>query len=250
MQIIVLGMHRSGTSLVTRLVNMMGAYFAPEKAALGFAADNPKGFWERRDVLQMNDALLAANGCGWNKLESWPKGELAPHSPPHRQAMKRLVMDMDAFRPWVLKDPRLCLTFPYWKPLLEVPVAVIVHRDPREIARSLELRDGIPLAQGLTMWELHAVSLLNATLGMPRIFVRHADFLAEPVAATLSLLAALQAQDVHGLREPSAREILAFVEPSLYRAKDVQGELSSHRRGIDAVMKGEAEQKGKMEIHA
>ena len=58
MQLIILGMHRSGTSMVTRLVNMMGAYFGPEGVSLGANDENPKGFWERRDVLDLDEALL------------------------------------------------------------------------------------------------------------------------------------------------------------------------------------------------
>jgi hypothetical protein len=51
MQILVLGMHRSGTSMVARLLNMMGAYFAPEGVEMPAHPEKPKGFWERQDVL-------------------------------------------------------------------------------------------------------------------------------------------------------------------------------------------------------
>ena len=58
MQIIVLGMHRSGTSATARLINMMGAYFGPENISLHKTDDNPKGFWERRDVMRINASLI------------------------------------------------------------------------------------------------------------------------------------------------------------------------------------------------
>lgn len=50
MQLVILGMHRSGTSGVTRLLNMAGAYFGPPGIATDANEENPKGFWERRDV--------------------------------------------------------------------------------------------------------------------------------------------------------------------------------------------------------
>ena len=61
MQSIILGMHRSGTSCVTRLVNMMGAYIAPEGIEMLSQPDNPKGFWERTDVMELNDEIDAIN---------------------------------------------------------------------------------------------------------------------------------------------------------------------------------------------
>ena len=66
MQIIVLGMHRSGTSITTRLINMMGAYFGPESSVGEITIDNPKGFWERPEVFKLNESILAAQGCSWH----------------------------------------------------------------------------------------------------------------------------------------------------------------------------------------
>jgi hypothetical protein len=121
MQIFVFGMHRSGTSMVTRLINMMGAWFAEEGQSLGFAKDNPKGFWERKDVLALNDELLSLNNCQWNRVDGWNRASLRQAPEALARRMKSVVLDLDAHRPWVLKDPRMCLTFPYWQPLLEVP---------------------------------------------------------------------------------------------------------------------------------
>lgn len=213
-------MHRSGTSLATRLINMMGAYFAPEGRSLGFAPDNPKGFWERRDVLELNDRLLMLNECAWDRLSTWPDGgELAPPPTMLNQALRSVLLEMDAHRPWVLKDPRLCLTLPYWLRYMEVPVAVIAYRDPVEIARSLELRNGMPTPLGLALWEYYTVHMLNSALPLPRVFVKHSDALAEPVKFTHALHDALVKLDVRGLRLPSDREIRAFVDEKLYRAR-------------------------------
>jgi len=65
MQLIVLGMHRSGTSSVTRLLNLAGAYFGPEGIATAPNEENPKGFWERRDVRSVCDTLLSSGGFDW-----------------------------------------------------------------------------------------------------------------------------------------------------------------------------------------
>jgi len=216
-EIVVLGMHRAGTSLVTRLINMMGAYFGPEGMALAPSVENPKGFWERHDVLQCNDAILRLAGCHWDKLGAWQRPPLLPDELTRR--LHYIVLGMDAFRPWVMKDPRLCLTLPCWRKFLEVPVAVIVWRHPLECARSLEMRNGMPKEWGLALWEYHAVGALNASADMPRTFVGHHEAIADPVGTVQRLYDQLTRAEVAGLRLPSAREITAFVEPRLYRAR-------------------------------
>jgi len=57
MQILIFGMHRSGTSMVVRLINMMGVYFAREGISTGSNEENPKGCWERRRVRALNAKL-------------------------------------------------------------------------------------------------------------------------------------------------------------------------------------------------
>ena len=66
MQIFILGMHRSGTSAVARLLNMMGAYFSPEGYELAAREENIKGFWERTDIMELNDAILSASNSSWS----------------------------------------------------------------------------------------------------------------------------------------------------------------------------------------
>ena len=71
MQILVVGMHRSGTSAVARLLNMMGAYFGPEDVDIGAGEENPKGFWERREVRKLCDDLLHSAGADWHLCSRW-----------------------------------------------------------------------------------------------------------------------------------------------------------------------------------
>ena len=70
MQILVLGMHRSGTSMVARLLNMMGAYFAPQGVQMPAHPENPKDFWERQGVLLCIRLLRSAN-CEWYRISSF-----------------------------------------------------------------------------------------------------------------------------------------------------------------------------------
>jgi hypothetical protein len=253
MQIIVLGMHRSGTSSVTRVINLMGANVGPEHVMLQPCDDNPKGYWERGDVMALNDAILLMRGCTWNRLANWSIAPTMP--PPVKQIMGRIVLGMDAFRPWVMKDPRMCLTLPWWQSMLEVPIAVLVYRDPLKIVRSLEKRRiSMSHTHSLALWEYHAVEALNATQNMERVFVRYEKMIVEPVQTVAQLFADLKPLVPNGLHLPSEREITAFITPGLDRAKVECGEplpmLTPAQEAVAAMLRGEEMQNATLEVSA
>lgn len=220
MQLIILGMHRSGTSAVTRIINMMGAYLGAEGGFQGANDANPKGHWERVDVMQFNDALLRSVGASWWQLSRFSPANIpAKARTEFEQQARNLILNLDAHRPWVLKDPRLCVLFPCWRPLLEVPVILHVFRHPIQVAQSLQQREGFPLAFGIALWERHLREALNSSRGLPRLAVRHEDMLTDPVATTTALFEGLGALEVQGLRLPSVREITAFIDPRLHRQR-------------------------------
>ena len=236
MQLIVLGMHRSGTSAVTRLLNMAGAHFGPEGSATAVNEENPKGFWERKDVRRLCDGLLQDSGFDW-----WRVGRFDVDAIPaevrsrHLDAFRDVLLGIDAHRPWVIKEPRLCLLFPVLRPLLEVPLCIHVTREPLEVAASIAARNDLPLPVCLALWELYTLRSVQASAGLPRWHVRYEDLRSDPVAVVDALLAWLETQEVHGLHRPSEREITAFVEPGLHR----QQRDASGRRDLLSVQQAE-----------
>ena len=64
--VVILGMHRSGTSLVTKSIELLGYTLGDNLMPSG--VDNPKGFWEDLDIVQFNDKLLASNQTSWDSL--------------------------------------------------------------------------------------------------------------------------------------------------------------------------------------
>src|SRR4026208_1825142 len=162
MQLIVLGMHRSGTSTVTRLLNLAGAYFGPEGSATDPNAENPKGFWERRDVRAVGDGVLRGGGFGWWRIADFDVDRIPVETRErYFDEFANIVFHLDAHRPWGMKEARLCplvaavppgpraarrcaggrrrlcLLLPILRPALEVPVFIHVVREPLEIAESL-----------------------------------------------------------------------------------------------------------------
>jgi GT2 family glycosyltransferase len=237
MQILVLGMHRSGTSVLARLLNMIGLYFAPEGVSTGANQENPKRFWERRDVRQANDRLLHAAGADWDMVGSFSIDKIpAEEIEQAQREMRSIVLELDAHRPWFIREPRLCLLFPVWRPLLEMPVCIHIHRHPLEVALSLRERNGFSIPLGLALWERYTLAAFAATAGTPRILVQHAALLRSPVEAVQSIAEQLVEFGVRGLRRPAEAEINAFIQPSLHhhRAGGSSGAqdylLKNHRK--------------------
>ena len=218
MQLIVLGMHRSGTSAVARLLNMMGAYFAPPELVMPPTEYNEKGYWERWDVFQVHEEMLHELGMAWDRVGRFDVRRLAEPEfvKKFRPRVEKILLDLDAKRPWFVKDPRLNLFLPFWRPLLEVPACIHVYRSPIQVAQSLRKREGFSLHLVLALWEQYSLLGLVHSAGLPSLWVSYHDLMAQPVETTHRLHALLRELDVQGLRLPSEKEIRAFIEPRLY----------------------------------
>lgn len=227
MQLMVVGMHRSGTSMLARLLNLMGVYFAPEGTGTGANQENPKGFWERRDVRALNDFVLHSVGCDWNRVSTFDVSRL-PEAVVDEFLVRasRIVLDMDANRPWFLKEPRLCLLMPLWRRVLEAPVCVHILRHPVEVAASLRARNQMPMEVGLALWEAYNRSARVAMEGIPLVQVVHRDLVRDPVGAVAGLHHRLELLGVRRLSAPADVEVGNFVSRDLYREREDAAGLS------------------------
>ena len=216
MQIFVLGMHRSGTSAVARILNLMGCYFGVEDAGTAASEENPKGFWERKDVRQLNDAILRNAGFDWDRMAHFDVGDLTEGDRAvYQEAVREVVFRLDGHRPWFIKEPRCCLTFDLWRSCLETPACVIAFRHPLDVARSLERRNAMPLETGLALWEAYNVSALGASEGVPRAVVSYDALMADPRETVRRVAAAFKGAG-YALRQPSGGELAAFLEDELH----------------------------------
>jgi GT2 family glycosyltransferase/glycosyltransferase involved in cell wall biosynthesis/chromosome segregation ATPase len=226
MQVFVVGMHRSGTSAVTRLLNMMGLYFGPEGLNTGYNQENPKGFWERKDFRALNDRTLSAGNGSWYRLTRFSLEQIpADERKSIDEKASELILELDAHRPWVLKEPRFCLLMDIYRPYLEAPIAVMTLRNPVEIAMSLETRNDFPVPFGLALWELYTRSAFLQTKGMKRIVVEHAELMRDPVATVKKLYQQLQDLNVGPIRLPLEHEITSFIEPTLHRQRAKEADM-------------------------
>ncbi len=241
MQIIVLGMHRSGTSMVARLLNMMGAYFAPDELAMQASDANPKGHWEREDIRVLNDEILESLGMSWDNLSDFEPSLLTETIYQKFAArIQKIIFNLDSHRPWMIKDPRFNLLLPMWVRSLEVPVCIHVYRNPIQVAQSLQKREkdwcftkgatlfpireasyikeiDFPITLGIALWEKYTLNALHNSRSLPKILVSFHDLINNPVATTKALYKNLSAYEIQGLRLPSDKEIIAYIEPDLQR---------------------------------
>jgi GT2 family glycosyltransferase len=221
-QILLLGMHRSGTSAIARIIGLMGAWIGEEQSLLAqHPSDNPTGYWERQDVTLAQHDFLLATGNHWDTLANY-HAESTPIAV-QTQLLDRLrpiVAELDAHQPWLLKDPRLCLLLPLWQSLLQSPVHVIAVRNPGEVAASLlhGPRGAYSTHFLLALWEKYLLSTLTTLRGKPALFVSYERLLAEPLTECARMLGALRDLGVTGLHSADPQQVQAFLDTKLHRS--------------------------------
>ncbi|WP_165371700.1 glycosyltransferase [Pseudolysobacter antarcticus] len=188
--IIVAGMHRSGTSVATRIINLLGAELAGDLIPAGIG--NERGHWESSTLQSLHNRLLA-------ELESdiYSPVNIAPDwfGSAAAQAwigrmQELLEVDYPTSTFFVLKDPRMTLVLPLWLEAMRkssiVPRFVLPFRHPDAVAASLELRErrldsgnALPHAQGVAVWLRYVLAAEKFSRGYARSFVAFDDVLAD-----------------------------------------------------------------------
>ena len=198
------GAHRSGTSMVARLLHASGLDLGPESDLMPPAPDNPDGFWENLSFVAMNDELLNELGGAW---------DLPPRSAPFaekgfgamRARARLLVSAFSRSTVWGWKDPRNSLTLPFWRAIIPKLRTIIVVRNPLEVAYSLNQRNGVSLHLALSLWGVYNQHALSATGPKNRIVSHYDSFFEDPRAELLRILSFL------GLPDSEAAKAVALI---------------------------------------
>ena len=116
---------------------------------------------------------------------------------------------------WIWKDPRNCLTFPFWRRIIGHDAAIVlVHRNPLEVAASLRVRDGFRLPVGLALWERYVRSALTAAEGLPAYVTSYEELIAGPRAWCRNVATFLRARPAEAATVRDD-ELAAFVRTDL-----------------------------------
>ena len=144
--ILVLGMHRSGTSVLTGMLAALGA-FPGRRLIAADPSTNPTGFWEDEEIVRLNDGLLEYLGTRWDDCSVLPVDWMSQSFVRGaRERMLSVVQREFEGRPlWVIKDPRLCRLLPLWTDVLAALDCrvdfLLCLRNPIEVAESLRQRN-------------------------------------------------------------------------------------------------------------
>ena len=174
--VLVLGMHRSGTSALTRVLNLLGC--ALPEALVGPSEGNELGHWESASAVILNDEILASAGSNWN---DWgPINADWRASGVRGQMVERaieVVREHKALGPlFALKDPRLCRLADLWLDAADsagVDMRVVLMlRHPGEVSASLESRDLMAPGYGQLLWLRHTLDAEHLSRGRKRVVCR------------------------------------------------------------------------------
>ena len=182
--ILVLGMHRSGTSAITRVLNLLGADLG-DRLLPAVEGVNDAGFWEHADAVALDDKLLHWHGRPWHSVQPVAPADIGD------DLLRQARLDIGALirrdftdaSLWAIKDPRMSLLAPVWiRALLEAGIAprvLVSVRHPDEVAASLQRRDAITGAHADLLWGTYFVAAVRASAGHRRAICDYAGLLTD-----------------------------------------------------------------------
>ena len=180
--LVVMGMHRSGTSALAGLLNHlgveMGSFLMPAQERV-----NEKGFWEQEKVVSVHDRLLQYYGFSWDDPRPLPQDWwLQDFSQQCLEEISGIIAeDMKASTLWAIKDPRMCRLLPLWRLIFNrlniEPMFLCIVRNPLEVAASLYSRDSMPKDLAILLWLQHNLEAVDGTSGYRRRFIGYGQLL-------------------------------------------------------------------------
>ena len=238
--ILVLGMHRSGTSALTWLLGRLGAALPGD--AIDASGDNARGYWESAGLVKADDQVLRVGRSSWFDprpldLSRLDMGAIASRKNRIREAIERGWGQAPIL---AIKDPRQCRFVPLVAEVLTAmgiePRAVLMLRNPAEIARSLASRDGTTPAYAHLLWLRHMIEAERATRGMMRAVVDYDGMLTDWRDA-LARMAPLADREGWQPEAGEAEQIQAFLDPALrHHRATMPAELEQPLAGIVAAV--------------
>ena len=206
--VVVLGMHRSGTSAITRGLEVLGVNLGENLYPA--AIDNPKGFWEDNDFLAINEELLAHLGYSVDQLGliDWQMPSTVTIKSLGLKAERLVSKRCKNNALWGFKDPRTARLLPFWQTIFERVGCdvryVIAARNPMSIVESLRKRSGFEAEITFYLWLEHLVPSILGTINAKRVVVDYDQLLENPELQLLRVAKAL------GATAPEPLALVAF----------------------------------------
>jgi GT2 family glycosyltransferase len=220
--IVVLGMHRSGMSALTRIINLLGVELGDD--LLAASQDNEKGYFEHSTTMLLNQQVLERLGTSWDSATPLP--EYWWDDPKiislRNELLAKLRQDFDKVPLWGIKDPRLCRLLPMWKSIFaglnSTPNYILMLRNPYGVAASLAKRNGFSLNKSLLLWLRYVLEAERGTRGSTRVFITYDEFMYDWQTAMEQVASGLDLKFLR-LMESARGEISELLSPSLRHHK-------------------------------
>lgn len=198
--IVVIGMHRSGTSAVARALAALGVDLGNN--FLDAQPENPTGYWEDRGIVDLNERVLQTLQLTWDdsapidaaRFSGWQMWRL------RREASRYLRRWLRAQPLWGFKDPRTMRLLPFWLRVLREghvdDAYLLVIRNPASVAASLHARQKMTVEAAQRLWLAYAVPFLDRLDAKPLVVVDYDLLMGDPrgqlerIARKLGLTAA------------------------------------------------------------
>lgn len=246
----IIGMHRSGTSMIAQLLHHCGLYLGPENQLLGATSANTDGHFEHKGFLKINRALLEYFQASWEFPPQWKAGWQTDAAIESMRADARaLIAELSPRSPWGWKEPRTTVLLPFWKSIVPGLRFVICIRSPLDVAKSLAKRNGIPVERGMFLWHRYTRAALEDSEGSPRMVVHYEDFFIDPHAtiARLARFCGLQRPANVTLAESGVRPDLRHQNSELAEILSLESVPAEHKflylglRGLAREERGEGD---------
>lgn len=214
LEVLVLGMHHTGTSMLSNLTMELGLHGGTPGVFLRHPT-NPMKYWEREDVVELNQAQLDSRDPF---VPDWIGYDFTAPPPDYDDQVEAILAKLRAgSSQWVTKDPRLALFADRWIPRMLNPVCLVIRRDPADIVASLRrYRPTVPLVKWARVVTQYYMRIEEACRNVPHIAVSHERLTSEPIATMVDVASQLSRLGGIDLRVDADRiETLAVRGPIL-----------------------------------
>ncbi len=180
----IIGMHRSGTSVLSRCMKIFGAQLGDRIILPG--PDNPKGYWEDEDILNLDIEMLTFLNTSWDSVKTINNNDILNltnngYIEKAKDILQQKLRNSDFF---AIKDPRMAKLLPIWKHAFtesaDQTIYIIAIRNPISVINSLKKRNNIDPVTASFIWLSHVIPSLIVTENEPRLIIDYDSFIDNP----------------------------------------------------------------------
>jgi len=213
-------MHRTGTSLLTRILNISGMAIGKKEELIGIGKGNPTGHWENKAFVKINEKIISTfkKGSNWHEIPDYPTNWLKnPKVISLEKKAKELVEKMNnRYKIWGWKDPRTCITLPFWQKIIGNDlVYVVILRNPLDVAKSLKKVHNLSNNKSILLWARYYLTILNNLEGKKYSFIHSERLLSNWENETKKILKHINSPYLTN-NDDTRRKINNFIKPNTW----------------------------------